>query len=94
MQAYKGRGEEYKLFWPQQSEFVRMAAKFGATIVPFAAIGCDDSFSMLLDSSEIRQLPLVGDAIASRAAKLPQARRWDHAEGRARPLVSICEVGS
>lgn len=75
MQAYKGRDEEYKLFWPQQSEFVRMAAKFGATIVPFAAIGLDDSFNMVLDASDIRNIPVVGDAIASRAAKLPQARR-------------------
>lgn len=77
MQAYKGRDEEYKLFWPQQSEFVRMAAKFGATIVPFAAIGLDDSFNMVLDGSDIRNIPVVGDAIASRAAKLPQARRCE-----------------
>lgn len=36
------QGEEYKLFWPNQPEFVRMAAQFGATIVPFAAVGEDD----------------------------------------------------
>lgn len=37
-----GQGEKYKLFWPDQPEFVRMAAKFGATIVPFGAVGEDD----------------------------------------------------
>ncbi|XP_056168192.1 phytyl ester synthase 1, chloroplastic-like isoform X2 [Syzygium oleosum] len=36
------KGEEYKLFWPDQPEFVRMAARFGATIVPFGTVGEDD----------------------------------------------------
>jgi len=36
------QGEEYKLFWPDQQEFVRMAARFGATIVPFGTVGEDD----------------------------------------------------
>ncbi|KAH9791699.1 AB hydrolase-1 domain-containing protein [Citrus sinensis] len=35
-------GEEYKLFWPEQSEFIRMAARFGAKIVPFGVVGEDD----------------------------------------------------
>ncbi|GJU86471.1 acyltransferase-like protein, chloroplastic [Tanacetum coccineum] len=41
-------GEEYKLFWPDQPEFVRMAAKFGATIVPFGAVREDDLVETLL----------------------------------------------
>lgn len=36
------QGEEYKLFWPETSEFVRMAARFGAKIIPFGAVGEDD----------------------------------------------------
>lgn len=36
------QGKEHTLFWPTQPEFVRMAAKFGAKIVPFASIGEDD----------------------------------------------------
>lgn len=36
------QGEEYKLFWPDEPEFVRMAAKFGATIIPFGSVGEDD----------------------------------------------------
>lgn len=36
------QGEEYKLFWPEQPEFVRMASRFGATIVPFGVVGEDD----------------------------------------------------
>ena len=36
------QGEEYKLFWPEQTEFVRAAARFGAKIIPFGVIGEDD----------------------------------------------------
>jgi hypothetical protein len=35
----KRRGEEYKLLWRESPEFVRMASKCNALIVPFAAIG-------------------------------------------------------
>jgi len=40
--AFVLKGEEYKLLWPEQSEFVRMAARFGAKIIPFGAVGEDD----------------------------------------------------
>jgi len=36
------QGEEYQLFWPKELESVRMAARFGAKIVPFGAVGEDD----------------------------------------------------
>ncbi|KAK4603175.1 hypothetical protein RGQ29_011941 [Quercus rubra] len=41
-EATHRKGEEYKLMWPEQSEFVRMAARFGAKIIPFGAVGEDD----------------------------------------------------
>lgn len=37
-EALHRKGEEYKLFWPEQSEFVRMAARFGAKIVPLVLL--------------------------------------------------------
>ncbi|KAJ6928927.1 hypothetical protein NC652_012940 [Populus alba x Populus x berolinensis] len=42
MIEHHSKGEEYKLIWPKQQEFIRMAARFGATIVPFGAVGEDD----------------------------------------------------
>ncbi len=70
------RGEEYKLFWPQQPEFVRMAARFGATIVPFGGVGLDDGFEMLLDPREIRSIPVLGKYLEDNAKKkIPPARR-------------------
>nr|XP_023876718.1 acyltransferase-like protein At3g26840, chloroplastic isoform X2 [Quercus suber] len=41
-EATHRKGEEYKLMWPEQSEFVRMAARFRAKIIPFGAVGEDD----------------------------------------------------
>ncbi|KAG9152580.1 hypothetical protein Leryth_022963 [Lithospermum erythrorhizon] len=46
-EALHFKGEAYKLFWPDQPEFVRMAAKFGATIVPFGAVGEDDILEVI-----------------------------------------------
>ncbi|KAL3153931.1 hypothetical protein ABBQ32_013493 [Trebouxia sp. C0010 RCD-2024] len=75
-EAYKMRGEEYKLFWPKQPEFVRMAARFGATIVPFGGVGLDDGFEMLLDPSEIRAIPVLGKWLETNAKNsIPPARR-------------------
>lgn len=55
-QAFKHKGEAYKVMWPGKAEFVRMAAKFGATIVPFAAIGCDEGVVHHLSPEELQQL--------------------------------------
>ena len=52
------------------------ASKFNGTIVPFAAVGCEDSIALALDSDELVNLPVVGPWIAERArASVPPARR-------------------
>lgn len=56
LQAFKRKNEAYKLIWPGRAEFVRMAAKFGATIVPFAAIGCDEAITTWLSGEEVEQI--------------------------------------
>jgi hypothetical protein len=55
-EAFKRRGEEYTLIWPERSEFVRMAARFGATIVPFSAVGADEAVVQLLSGPELAEL--------------------------------------
>lgn len=74
-EAYRKKGQEYRLFWPtERSEFVRLCAKYNAVIVPFAGVGIDDSLEMLLDSSELKELPFVGQWVETAAARAPQAR--------------------
>ncbi|KAM3195782.1 hypothetical protein ACQJBY_071760 [Aegilops geniculata] len=41
-EAIHCKGEEHRIFWPDQTEFVRMAAQLNATIVPFGVVGEDD----------------------------------------------------
>ncbi|KAL3818098.1 hypothetical protein ACJIZ3_004003 [Penstemon smallii] len=62
-EALHCKGEEYKLFWPDQPEFVRMAARFGATIVPFGVIGEDDIAELVLDYNDLMRIPFLSDQI-------------------------------
>ncbi|XP_061348422.1 phytyl ester synthase 1, chloroplastic [Gastrolobium bilobum] len=64
-EALHYKGEEYKLIWPEHPEFVRMAARFGATIVPFGAVGEDDIAEIVLDYNDLIKIPLVNDYIRS-----------------------------
>ncbi|TXG65809.1 hypothetical protein EZV62_007084 [Acer yangbiense] len=50
-------------FVSDQQEFVRMAARFGATIVPFGAVGEDDIADLVLDYNALMKIPVVNDII-------------------------------
>jgi hypothetical protein len=76
-EAYKRRGEAYKLLWPSRPEFVRHALRTGATIIPFAAVGAEDAFDIVADADELLAAPLLGDALRARAARVPSARAVD-----------------
>ncbi|KAI9178353.1 hypothetical protein LWI28_025514 [Acer negundo] len=58
-EALHRKGEEYKLFWPEQSEFVRVAAKFGAKIIPFGVMGEDDVAQLVLDYNDQIKIPFL-----------------------------------
>ncbi|KAG5056150.1 hypothetical protein GLYMA_03G243700v4 [Glycine max] len=62
-EALHYKGEAYKLTWPDHPEFVRMAARFGATIVPFGAVGEDDLAELVLDYNDLMKIPIVNDRI-------------------------------
>lgn len=78
-----------------------MAARYGATIVPFAGVGAEDGFNMLLDSEEIRRIPVIGSMIEENSRKtVPRARRsavlpspdWQVAKVIGRQAFSIQSV--
>uniref|UniRef100_A0ACD5UPC0 Uncharacterized protein n=1 Tax=Avena sativa TaxID=4498 RepID=A0ACD5UPC0_AVESA len=64
-EALHRKGEEYKLFWPDQPEFVRMAARFGVTVVPFGFVGEDDVLELVLDYNDQKNIPYVREWIES-----------------------------
>ncbi|KAJ6434309.1 hypothetical protein OIU84_017921 [Salix udensis] len=73
-EALHNRGEEYKLIWPDQQEFVRMAARFGATIVPFGTVGEDDVAELVLDYNDLMKIPVVNDLIRDANRDLTRLR--------------------
>ncbi|XP_074309167.1 phytyl ester synthase 2, chloroplastic-like isoform X2 [Silene latifolia] len=62
-EACHKKGEEYQLFWPERSEFVRMAARFGAKIIPFGVVGEDDIGELVLDYDDQMKIPYLRDLI-------------------------------
>lgn len=54
----KRRGEKYQLIWKNRVGFARLAIAHDYTIVPFATVGGEDVFEVLLDANT----PIYGDA--------------------------------
>jgi hypothetical protein len=74
-EVFHRKGEAYQIFWPEKTDFVRLAAKFNATIVPLSAIGAADSAEMVLDAPELLQLPFgIGDGLANFSSSAIPAR--------------------
>lgn len=75
-EAFKGRDCKYKLDWPAgegESDFMRLAAKTNAVVVPVAAVGGDDVLH-IADADELLKLPWVGDSLRLFAATVPPGR--------------------
>lgn len=73
-EALHRKGEAYKLFWPERSEFVRMAARFGAKIVPFGAVGEDDIGDLLVDYEDQMKIPFLKQSIEELTAEAAKVR--------------------
>lgn len=73
-EALHRKGEEYKLFWPEQSEFVRMAVKFGAKIVPFGTVGEDDIGELIIDYNDQMQIPYFKNVIEELTVEIVRLR--------------------
>ncbi|EFJ42301.1 hypothetical protein VOLCADRAFT_107348 [Volvox carteri f. nagariensis] len=59
-EVVKKRGQEYKLLWKESPDFVRLAARCNALIVPFAAVGADDAYDVIMDTDEVIAHPVLG----------------------------------
>ncbi|KAL3827524.1 hypothetical protein ACHAXA_002021 [Cyclostephanos tholiformis] len=74
-EVFHRKGEAYQIFWPEKTDFVRLAAKFNTIIVPLAAIGAADSAEMVLDAPELLQLPFgLGASLANFSSSTVSAR--------------------
>ncbi|XP_052189416.1 phytyl ester synthase 2, chloroplastic-like isoform X2 [Diospyros lotus] len=81
-EALHRKGEEYKLFWPERSEFVRMAARFGATIVPFGVVGEDDFGEVVFDYDDQMKIPFLKADIEKRREEAVMLREEAGVKGQ------------
>ena len=51
----KKKGEAYELKWSDRTGFVYMAMKYGYDIIPVAAVGAEDAFTIVKDANDILQ---------------------------------------
>jgi hypothetical protein len=58
MQALKGTRavDRYALYWSPRPEFIRIAARLGAQIIPFGAIGCEENATAIMNANNFKTL--------------------------------------
>jgi 1-acyl-sn-glycerol-3-phosphate acyltransferase len=54
----KRKGEKYQLIWKQRTGFARMAIEAGCPIIPFGAIGAEETYDIVLDADSRLMAPL------------------------------------
>lgn len=50
----KRRSEINRLTWKNRTGFARMAIEHGYDIIPFASVGCDESYTILFDGDDLQ----------------------------------------
>ncbi len=57
-EVFKHKGEAYRLIWKERFGFVQLAIEHGYTITPYATVGAEEAFDVLLDSADYMNTPL------------------------------------
>ena len=57
-EVFKHRGEAYRLIWKERYGFVQLAIEHGYPITPYATVGAEEVFDVLLDSRHYMATPL------------------------------------
>ncbi|MBI3784667.1 MAG: acyltransferase family protein [Deltaproteobacteria bacterium] len=72
-EVFKHKGEQYHLIWKSRIGFAALAIKHGYPIVPFAAVGAEECYDILVDSDEMRHSPIgpLLERLVPRADEIP-----------------------
>jgi 1-acyl-sn-glycerol-3-phosphate acyltransferase len=57
-EVMKHKGEKYRLVWKERVGFARLAIEYGVPIVPFASVGVEDMFEIVVDADDVLASPL------------------------------------
>jgi 1-acyl-sn-glycerol-3-phosphate acyltransferase len=52
-EVFRRRGDGYRLFWRRRTGFVRLAIEHGYDIIPFASVGPNEVFDIVLDGEAV-----------------------------------------
>ncbi|KAL6524299.1 hypothetical protein OROGR_016733 [Orobanche gracilis] len=80
-EALHKKGEAYKLLWPEEPEFMRIASKYGATIVPFGVVGEDDVFELFFDYTDYMKIPHLRNILQQENDNIPKVRAETEMKG-------------
>lgn len=93
MQVNKRKGEKYRLIWKDKPDFVRMAAKSGALIIPFAAVGGDDAFDIAMDTDEVLANPLLGPIARRVTSRVFKGTPLEGSDDAVSPITKLPGLG-
>lgn len=54
-EVMRRKGEAYQLIWKQRTGFARLAIQHRYDIIPFASVGPDENFQIMLDANDISE---------------------------------------
>jgi 1-acyl-sn-glycerol-3-phosphate acyltransferase len=57
-EVFKHKGEAYRLIWKERFGFLQLAIEHGYPITPYATVGAEEAFDVLLDSADYMSTPL------------------------------------
>jgi 1-acyl-sn-glycerol-3-phosphate acyltransferase len=57
-EVFKRKGEKYTLVWKERVGFARLAIQYGVPVVPFASVGVEDMFEVVLDADDLLRSPV------------------------------------
>lgn len=89
MQVNKRKGEKYKLIWKNKAEFVRLAAKTNALIIPFAAVGGEEAFDIAYDSDEVLANPVLGPLAERVSKRVFKGSPLEHSQDAIGPITKL-----
>jgi 1-acyl-sn-glycerol-3-phosphate acyltransferase len=59
-EVFKRKGEKYRLLWGNRLGFVHLAIEHGYPILPFAAVGAEECYDIVIDAGDLlRLVPLL-----------------------------------
>jgi hypothetical protein len=76
-EVLKHKHEQYQLIWKERVGFARLAIQHGVPIVPFASVGVEDMFEIVVDADDILRSP-AGDLL--RALRITEQPWFRHGE--------------